>query len=112
MFMKELPTAAQHHAPVTFVVLDNRSLGWVRRGQKMRGDRFIATEFEVQPDFVRIAEASGCHGERVEKPEEIKPALERALKRTRDGIPAVVHVTVDGWEFAPGFERFYARLSG
>lgn len=111
MFMKELPTAVQHHAPVTYVVLNNNGLGWVRRGQKLRGDRFIATEFEVQPDFVRIAEASGCHGERVEKPESIRPALERALKTTRNGIPAVVDVAVDGWDFAPGFERFYARLS-
>jgi acetolactate synthase-1/2/3 large subunit len=111
MFMKELPTAVQHHAPVTYVVLNNRALGWVRFSQRKRGERFIATEFEVQPDFVKIAHASGCFGERVERPEEIRPALERALNVTRGGTPAVVEFVVDGWDFAPGFRRFYERLA-
>jgi len=111
MFMKELPTAVQHHAPVTYLVLNNSMLGWIRFHQKNRGDRFISTEFEVQPDFVKIAQASGCFGERVEKPAQIKPALERALQATLDGTPAVVEFLVDGWDFAPGFKNFYKRLA-
>jgi acetolactate synthase-1/2/3 large subunit len=111
MFMKELPTAAQHNAPVTYVVLNNCMLGWVRFHQKNRGDRFISTDFKVQPDFVKIAEASQCFGERVERPADIRPALERALKETRKGTPAVVEFIVDGWDFAPGFKRFYERLA-
>jgi acetolactate synthase-1/2/3 large subunit len=110
MFMKELPTAVQHGAPVTYVVLNNFSLGWVKFGQKRQGDRFIATDFTTQPDFVQVAEASRCHGERVEKPGDIRPALERALKANREGKPAVVDFVVDGWDFAPGFKNFYVRL--
>ncbi len=110
MFMKELPTAVQHNAPVTYVVLNNFSLGWIKFGQKRRGDRFISTDFHVQPDFVKIAEANECYGERVEAPANIKPALERALKANEDGKPAVVEFIVDGWDFAPGFESFYRRL--
>ncbi len=110
MFMKELPTAVQHEAPITYVVLNNFSLGWVKFNQKRRGDRFIATDFKIQPDFVKVAEASGCHGERVERPGDIGPALDRALKANGDGKPAVIEFIVDGWDFAPGFKRFYERL--
>jgi len=110
MFMKELPTAVQHSAPVTYIVLNNFSLGWIKFGQKRRGDRFISTDFHVQPDFVKIAEASGCYGERIEAPVEIKPALERALKANDDGKIVVLEFIVDGWDFAPGFESFYRRL--
>lgn len=110
MFMKELPTAVQHNAPVTYIVLNNFSLGWIKFGQKRRGDRFISSDFDVQPDFVRIAEASGCYGERIEAPVDIKPALERALKANGDGKTVVLEFIVDGWDFAPGFESFYRRL--
>jgi acetolactate synthase-1/2/3 large subunit len=111
MFMKELATAVQHEAPVTYVVLNNSMLGWTRFHQRNRGDRYISTDFRIQPDFVTIAEANQCFGERVEEPRDIRPALERALKATRGGTPAVVEFTVDGWEFAPGFTRFYKRLA-
>jgi acetolactate synthase-1/2/3 large subunit len=110
MFMKELPTAVQHEAPITYVVLNNFSLGWVKLNQKRRGDRFIATDFIIQPDFVKVAEASKCYGERVERPGDIRSALERALKANLKGTPAVVEFIVDGWDFAPGFKRFYERL--
>jgi acetolactate synthase-1/2/3 large subunit len=110
MFMKELPTAVQHEAPVTYVVLNNFSLGWVKFNQKRRGERFIASDFDIQPDFVKVAEASKCYGERVERPGDIRPALERALKANLKGTPAVVEFIVDGWDFAPGFKRFYERL--
>mgnify|MGYP001056357513 CR=1 FL=1 len=106
MFMKELPTAVQYNAPVTYIVLNNFGLGWIRFGQRQRGDRFIATDFTAQPDFVKIAEANGCYGERVEIPANIKPALERALKANQGGKPAVVEFIVDGWDFAPGFKNF------
>lgn len=110
MFMKELPTAVQHQAPVTYVVLNNFSLGWIKFAQRNRGNRFISTDFEVQPDFAQIARANQCYGERVERPEDIRPALKRGLKASREGVPAVLDFIVDGWDFAPGFKRFYQRL--
>ena len=110
MFMKELPTAVQHEAPVTYVVLNNFSLGWVKFNQKRRRDRSVATDFKVQPNFVQVAEACECYGERVERPGDIRPALERALKANLEGKPAVLDFIVDGWDFAPGFKNFYNRL--
>ncbi len=108
MFMKELPTAVQYKAPVTWIVLNNNSLGWIKHTKKEKlGGRFIASDFEVQPDFVEIAKANKCFGQRVEKPSDIRSALESALKANRKGIPAVVDFAVDTWEYGPGFYRFH-----
>ena len=108
MFMKELPTAVQYGAPVTWVVLDNASLGWPKYTQKERlGGRYIATDFEVQPDFVKVARANRCFGERVVEPSKVRPALESALRANEDGIPAVLDFVIDPWDFGPGFERFH-----
>ena len=111
MFMKELATASQYQAAVAYIVLNNFSLGWIKYHQRNLGERYIATDFKVQPDFVKIAEANQCFGERAEKPEEIRPVLERALSVTQKGTPAVVEFLVDGWDFSPGFKNFYKRLS-
>jgi len=110
MFMKELPTSMQYNAPVTYVVLNNNGLGWPKYSQRERGDRFIATDFEAQPNFAMIAEANGCYGERIGDPSNIKPALERALSANLEGKTAVLDFAVDGWDFAPGFIRYYERL--
>jgi acetolactate synthase-1/2/3 large subunit len=107
MHNQELPTAAQVGAPVTWVVLDNRCLGWIKFGQKRLGERYIATDFDVQPNFVQLAQACGCYGERVEEPGEVRGALERALKANEEGTPAVAVFAVDGWDFAEGFHAYY-----
>jgi len=109
MFMKELPTAVQYDAPVTWVVLNNDSLGWIKYHQKRMGDRYISTDFDVQPDFVGIARANRCFGERVTEPGEVRSALERALQANEDGIPAVLDFVIDPWDFGPGFDRFHQR---
>ena len=107
MHNQELPTAVQYGTPVTWVVLDNRSLGWVKFGQRNLGERYISTDFEAQPDFVQLARAYGCYGERVEAPEEVRGALERALRANDAGQPAVVAFAVDGWDFSEGFYAYY-----
>jgi thiamine pyrophosphate-dependent acetolactate synthase large subunit-like protein len=45
--------------------------------------------------YDKLAEALGCHGEHVEKPDGIRPALERAQAAVRAGKPAVVNVVTD-----------------
>ncbi|MFQ5997003.1 MAG: thiamine pyrophosphate-binding protein [Dehalococcoidales bacterium] len=91
MYMKELPTAAQYNLGCTWIVLNNSALGWVKHNQK-KAVGWDTCTFQVQPDFVNWAEACQCYGKRVEKPSEIKPALEEALKVNRKGIPAVIDV--------------------
>ena len=81
MVMNVLPMAAEYELGLTWVVLDDHSLGSIRDIQQYRfDDRIIATEFEVQPDFATIAQACGCYGERVEDPEDAAGAVSRALE--------------------------------
>ena len=105
-------TAVQHNAPVTWVVLDNRSLGWIKFGQKRLGERYIATDYSAQPDFALLARACGCYGENVTRPEKVRGALERALRANAEGQPAVIAFTVDGETYAEGFHAYYALKDG
>ncbi|MCL4466002.1 MAG: thiamine pyrophosphate-binding protein [Chloroflexi bacterium] len=108
-FNEEIASAKQAGAAVTFLVLNSFSLGWPKFGQKRLGNRFIATDFTVQPEFALLAKASGCYGEQVREPAEIRPALTRALGANRDGLPAVLEFIVDETELPYGFQSYYER---
>jgi acetolactate synthase-1/2/3 large subunit len=95
MVTNVLPVAAEHRLPVTWCVFDDRALGSIRDIQQYRfGERILATEFAVQPDFALLARACGCHGEHVEDPDEVDGALARALEANERGVPAVVDFLV------------------
>jgi len=93
MYMKELPTAAQYRAGCTWIVLNNSSFGWPGYYQ-MQTVGWNTTTFEVQPDFAAIARASGCHGRRVDRADEIAPALQEAVELNRKGVPVVLDFPV------------------
>ncbi len=76
MTMNALFTAAQYRIPVVAVVLNNSVLGWVKDGQRRRGNRFIASELG-RSDYARIAQAMGCVGVRVETVEDLVEELDR-----------------------------------
>jgi acetolactate synthase I/II/III large subunit len=96
MAMHEIATAVQENAPVTWVVMNDSALGWVRWGQTTSlGERYIATEYDPTFDFVAVAKAGGCDGERITDPTEFGAALERALDANSRGVPYVIDVPVD-----------------
>src|SRR6266404_5206803 len=76
MTMNALFTAAQYRIPVVTVVLNNSVLGWVKDGQRRRGNRFIASELG-RNDYARIAQAMGCVGVRVETIKDLVGQLDR-----------------------------------
>jgi acetolactate synthase I/II/III large subunit len=76
MTMNALLTAAQYRIPVVTVVLNNSVLGWVKDGQRRRGNRFIASELG-RNDYARIAQAMGCVGIRVESVKDLLGELGR-----------------------------------
>jgi thiamine pyrophosphate-dependent acetolactate synthase large subunit-like protein len=102
----------QYDAPVTWIVLNNYSLGWIKLHEKAAGGRYIAVDFESQPDFAAIAEASGCYGQQVTDPGDIRSALENALKQNLDGVPVVLDFVVDPWDFPEGFKEFQPDVFG
>ncbi len=112
MFMKEIPTAVQYNAPVLWVVLDNSSLHWVKWIARATGERYLAVDFEAQPDLVAVAEASGAHAERVESPGEVIDALGRARASLRQGRPAVLVCAIDTWDYPEGFVEFHQEVWG
>jgi acetolactate synthase I/II/III large subunit len=106
MMPQELSTAVQYKAPVTWIVLNTRSLGWPKWHQELHGRRYIATDFTAAPDIPALARAHGCAAEHVERPEEITPALRGALEANRAGTPAVVEFAVDTFDYYVGFKSF------
>ena len=81
MNIQELTTAVNYKLPIKICVLNNCYLGMVRQWQELlHGKRYSQTDLFNNPDLVKIAEAYGAKGIRVTKPEEVKKALEEALK--------------------------------
>jgi acetolactate synthase I/II/III large subunit len=92
----ELDTAARHRLPVVVVVVNNGGWGDVRHEQRMwYGEEADQGAILSSMRYDLLAEAVGGHGERVEEPEAVRPALERALKATEEGVPAVVDCATD-----------------
>ncbi len=80
MCIQELSTAKQFRLPLKIISLNNRYLGMVRQWQEMfYGSRYSGSYMDSLPDFVKLAEAYGHVGIRVEKPEDVEPALKKAF---------------------------------
>jgi acetolactate synthase-1/2/3 large subunit len=112
MYSQDVPTAVQYNAPVTWIILDNFGYGWPKWVQKKLFGRSTAVDFEIQPDFVKFAEANKCYGEKVDRPDEVKFALERALKANMEGVPAILDFIVDPEDCPKGFKEFYRDVYG
>jgi len=79
MTAQELVTATTEGIHVKIAILNNTYLGMVRQWQEMfYGERYSEVDLAGCPDFVKWAEAMGCVGIRVESPEEIDAAIEKA----------------------------------
>ena len=80
MCIQELSTCKQYDLPVKIVNLNNRYLGMVRQWQQLEyGGRYAESYMDSLPDFVALAEAYGHVGIRVEKPQDVEPALQEAF---------------------------------
>ncbi|RME34197.1 MAG: acetolactate synthase 3 large subunit [Gammaproteobacteria bacterium] len=81
MCIQELSTALQYDLPIKIILLNNRYMGMVRQWQEFFYDRRYAHSYmDALPDFVRLTEAYGHVGMRVEKPGEVESALKEALE--------------------------------
>ena len=89
MTMNALLTAAQYRIPVVTVVLNNSVLGWVKDGQRRRGNRFIASALG-QSDYAKIARAMGCASARIESIADLVAALGRLKAATEPTLLDVV----------------------
>ena len=81
MCIQELSTCLQYKTPVKIVALNNRYLGMVRQWQQLDyGGRYSHSYMDALPDFVKLAEAYGHVGIKIEKPSEVEPALKEMIR--------------------------------
>ncbi len=93
MNLIELATASRYHIPIVEIVINNQVLGMVRQWQTLYyGKRYSATVLEDEVDYCKTAEGLGCLAIRVTKPEELEPALRKAIE---SGRPTVLDCIID-----------------
>ena len=80
MNLNELATMASYNIPVVMIIMNNKVLGMVRQWQKLfYGNRFADTDPNRKTDFVKVAEAFGVKGLRLDKNEDIDSVVKAAL---------------------------------
>lgn len=114
MNCQEFATAADYAVPVKVVVLHNHVLGMVTQWQRMfYGQRYSQSLLNGKTDFVKLAEAMGVKGYRVDRPEQLKPVLEEAL--AFDGavlVDVMVPDVEDVLPMVPGGKRLDQMVLG
>jgi pyruvate dehydrogenase (quinone) len=96
MLLGDILTLKQLNLPVKLVIFNNSSLAFVELEMKAAGLVDYGTDL-VNPNFAQLAEAADILGIRVEKPEDLRPALERAFAHSG---PALVEVIVHRQELS------------
>ncbi len=109
----EVGTAVRHRAKAVFIVSNNAAWNIERYDQEVNyGGRVVGTTLR-HSDYAGMARALGAHWERVEKPEDLSGALERALANAPavvDVITSQAAVSSDA-EKGPGFVPDYQPLT-
>jgi acetolactate synthase I/II/III large subunit len=96
MSIPELATVASYGLPVKIVVMNNGYLGMVRQWQTLfYNNRLSAVELDCFPDAEKLAAAYGFKGRTIDKPWELAPALEEAV---REPGPYLLNVKVSPLE--------------
>ncbi len=96
MNIQEMMTATEHGLNVINVILNNNYLGMVRQWQTFFYEkRYSAVDLMMQPDFVKLADAYGAKGYRVESYEAFEAALKEAVTLK---VPVIIDVVIDRLE--------------
>lgn len=93
MNMNEIATAVTYNLPIMVVILNNSVLGMVRQWQTLFfGKRYSQTTLDRKTDYVKLAQAFGARGIKVEKIEELEPAIRQAYEAES---PIVIEAVID-----------------
>jgi len=96
MNIQEMMTATEHGLNVVNVILNNNYLGMVRQWQTFFYEkRYSAVDLAMQPDFVKLADAYGAKGYRVDSYEAFEAALKEAITLK---VPVLIDVVIDRLE--------------
>lgn len=93
MNCNEFATAVKYNIPIKVIVINNNALGMVRQWQSLfYEERYSQTTLDRATDFVKLAEAFGGVGFRVEKREDLNAVLKEALKINK---PVIIDYVID-----------------
>jgi acetolactate synthase-1/2/3 large subunit len=95
MTNQELATCAINDIPIKVALINNNVLGMVRQWQTLfYNERYSNTSLHSDriPDFVKLADAYGCHGLRCERPEDVAKTIDKAM--SLNDAPVVVDFQV------------------
>ena len=116
MCIQELSTCTQYNLPVKIINLNNGALGMVRQWQQIEYEgRYSQSYMEALPDFVKLAEAYGHVGIRVERPEDVEGALRDAFGKYKDRtvfIDFLIDPTENVWPMVQGGKGLTEMLLG
>jgi thiamine pyrophosphate-dependent acetolactate synthase large subunit-like protein len=86
----EVETAVRERLPIMTVILNNSVMGGYGHHMPSASERFGSNR--LSGNYARVAEGLGAHAERVEQPGEVRAALERGVRATREGRPVVLEM--------------------
>ena len=84
----DFETAVRERIPILSILLNNSAMAIELDVMPTATKKFRATD--ISGDYAAMARAFGGYGERITKPEEIVPAIERGIEQTRNGMPALL----------------------
>jgi acetolactate synthase-1/2/3 large subunit len=86
----EIETAFREKLPIITVLLNNSRLGGYSNYMPTASDKYNSNK--LTGDYTAVAKGLGAYAEKVQKPEDVKGAIERALQATRDGQPVLLEM--------------------
>jgi acetolactate synthase-1/2/3 large subunit len=94
MNIQELSTCKEHKLPIKVILLNNGVLGMVRQWQEFfYEERYSESYVTSLPDFTMLAEAYGHVGMKIERPEDVEPALIKAFTEHKDQLVFMNFIT-------------------
>jgi acetolactate synthase-1/2/3 large subunit len=84
----DFETAVRERIPILSVLLNNFSMAIELKVMKVATEKYRSTD--ISGHYADMARAFGGHGERVTEPAEIVPAIKRAIRKTEEGVPALL----------------------
>ena len=95
MNLNELATAVKNNLPIVIILMNNGVLGMVRQWQTLFfNQHYSQTTLERQTDFVKLAEAFGATGLRIEKEDEIEAVMKQAFE-VKGTVVVDCHIDMD-----------------
>ena len=97
----DFETAVRERIPILSILLNNFSMAIELKVMPISTEKYRSTD--ISGDYAAMARAFGGHGERIEQPEDIIPAIQRGIAATKEGKPALL-------EFITSKETEISRL--